>query len=159
MTAATASLLQVGEQAPDITLKDQHGTPVTLSDEVAQGRRALLVFFPFAFSSICTNELLEIQLNIDRFDNDRVRPYGVSCDASFALKAWAAHEGYRFPLLSDFWPHGAAARAWGVFDQTSGMARRGTFLVSPSREVVWSLVHEGDEARDVDVLHRAVRDL
>lgn len=146
-----------GERAPDLRLPDQYGAPVTLSEAVAD-RHALLVFYPFAFSPICTGELLEIQLDIDEFANDRVQVLAVSCDPTYSLGAWAAREGYRFPILSDFWPHGAASRAWGVFDDTSGMARRGTFLVDPSRTVRWSLVHEGNEPRDVGALHRAVRD-
>lgn len=148
----------VGGRAPELCLPDQHGGMVRLSEAVAD-RHALLVFYPFAFSSICTGELLEIQLNIDEFVNDRVQVYGVSCDPPHALRAWAAHEGYRFPLLSDFWPHGEASRAYGVFDESSGMSVRGTFLVTPSMEVRWSLLHGPGEAREIGVLHEAVRDL
>lgn len=155
---ASATYPRPGDRAPALSLPDQYGEPLTLAEAVAD-RHALLVFYPFAFSSICTGELLEIQLNIDEFVNDRVQVYGVSCDPTHSLKAWAATEGYRFPLLSDFWPHGEASRAWGVFDETSGKSVRGTFLVSPSLEVVWSLVHESGEAREIGVLHEAVRDL
>lgn len=149
---------QVGEAAPDFTLTDQRGEPVTLSTAVAD-RHALLVFFPFAFSSICTGELLEIQLNVDEFVNDRVNVYAISCDPRHAQAAWAAHEGYRFPLLSDFWPHGAVARAYGVLDEESGMAVRGTFVVDPQMQVVWSLVNGPGEQRDIGVLHKAVKNL
>lgn len=149
---------QVGQTAPDFTLTNQRGEPVTLSAAVAD-RHALLVFFPFAFSSICTGELLEIQLNIHRFDNDRVLTYGISCDAQESLRAWAAYEGYRFPLLSDFWPHGEVSRAYGVFDEQSGMALRGTFLVDPSMTVRWSLVNGPGEQREIGALHDAVRHL
>ncbi|WP_109473566.1 peroxiredoxin [Ornithinimicrobium cavernae] len=148
----------VGDTAPDFTLTDQTGATVTLSD-VVRDRHALLVFFPFAFSSICTGELLEIQLNIDEFVNERVGVYAVSCDPRHSQAAWAAHEGYRFPLLSDFWPHGAVARDYGVFDETSGMAVRGTFVVDPEMKVRWSLVHGPGEQRDIGVLHAAVKDL
>lgn len=148
----------VGERAPELSLPDQHGDMQTLADVVAD-RHALVVFFPFAFSSICTGELLDIQLNIDEFANDRVQVLAVSCDSTYALRAWGAQEGYRFPLLSDYWPHGQAARAWGVLDETSGMARRGTFLIDPSHTVRWSLELEHGEMREVGVLHRAVRDL
>lgn len=153
-----ASSPQVGELAPDFTLTDQHGEAVTLSAAAAD-RHVLLVFFPFAFSGICTTELLEIQLNIDRFVNERVQVYGVSCDSSVSLRFWAAHEGYRFPLLSDFWPHGKVARAYGVFQEDAGMAVRGTFVVDPQMRVQWSLVHGPGEQRDIGVLHRAVKGL
>lgn len=148
----------VGDEAPDFTLTDQTGAPVTLSEAV-RDRHALLVFFPFAFSSICTGELLEIQLNVDEFVNERVNVYAISCDARDTQAAWAAHEGYRFPLLSDFWPHGKVAQAYGVFDQTSGMAVRGTFVVNPQLQVVWSLVNAPGQQRDIGELHAAVKDL
>ena len=147
-----------GDRAPELVLPDQHGDHVRLSELVAD-RHALLVFFPFAFSAICTGELLEIQLNIDEFVNDRVQVVGVSCDPRHALRAWAATEGYRFPLLSDFWPHGEASRAYGVFDEDSGMAIRGTFLVDPTMTVRWSLVHPRGEQRPIGLLHEAVRSL
>ncbi len=147
---------QVGAPAPDFTLRDQYGVERTLSKAV-QDSAVLLVFYPFAFSGICTGELLDIQLNIDRFANDRVQVFGISCDAAPALKTWAAVEGYRFPLLSDFWPHGAVARDYGVFMETSGMAVRGTFLVDAALTVRWSLISGPGESRDIAVLDRAVQ--
>jgi peroxiredoxin len=150
--------LQVGDRAPDFTLRDQYGQEVTLSEAV-RDKHALLVFYPFAFSGICAGELLEIQLNIDRFSNDAVQVFGISCDAGPAIKAWAAHEGYRFPLLSDFWPHGQVATAFGVLHQESGMAMRGTFLVDPTMTIRWALVYGPGEQRDIGVLHDAVKGL
>lgn len=159
MTLSTMpAALGVGDTVPDFTLTDQSGAQVTLSQTVAD-RHALLVFFPFAFSSICTGELLEIQLNIDEFVNERVNVYAISCDPRHAQAAWAAHEGYRFPLLSDFWPHGEVARSYGVFDEASGMAVRGTFVVDPQMRLVWALVNGPGEQRDIGVLHAAVKDL
>jgi peroxiredoxin (alkyl hydroperoxide reductase subunit C) len=149
---------QVGDRAPDFELLDQRGCPVRLSEAVAD-KHALLVFFPFAFSGICTGELLEIQLNIDRFVNDKATVFGISCDARESLRYWAAHEGYRFPLLSDFWPHGEVSRRYGVFEETSGMAVRGTFLVGPDQTVRWSLVHGPGQPRDIGDLHAAVSQL
>ncbi|MFK5634939.1 MULTISPECIES: peroxiredoxin [unclassified Ornithinimicrobium] len=150
--------IEVGSRAPDFTLPDQYGDPLTLSEAVAD-RHALLVFFPFAFSSICTGELLEVQLSIDEFANERVQVHAVSCDPVPALKTWAAIEGYRFPLLSDFWPHGEVSRAYGVLDEASGTAARGTFLVAPDLTVRWSLVHGEAETRPIGLLHEAVREL
>ncbi|MFB9730614.1 peroxiredoxin [Ornithinimicrobium kibberense] len=149
---------RVGDRAPELDLPDQHGERRLLPELVAD-RHLLVVFFPFAFSSICTGELLEIQLNIDEFVNDRVQVVGVSCDPTSSLRAWAAQEGYRFPLLSDFWPHGRAARSYGVLDEGTGAATRGTFLVDPDRVVTWSLVHGPGEERPIGLLHEAVRGL
>lgn len=150
--------LVAGDPAPDFTLRDQYGAAHTLSD-VVKHKNAMLVFFPFAFSGICTGELLEIQLNIDRFENDAVQVFGISCDASPALKSWASVEGYRFPLLSDFWPHGDVSKAYGAFFEEAGMAVRGTFLVDSSMTVTWALVNGPGEQRDVGVLSAAVKDL
>lgn len=154
----TPGVPTVGQAAPGFTLPDQHGNQVSLAGLVRH-RHALVVFFPHAFSSICTAELLEVQLNIDRFVNDAVQVVGVSCDPRHALRMWGAHEGYRFPLLSDFWPHGAASRAYGVFDEAGGMAVRGTFLVDPEGVVRWSLVRDPGEQREIGELHAAVRGL
>jgi len=156
--SAYPASVQVGHTAPDFTLADQYGSSHTLAEAV-RDRHALLVFFPFAFSGICTGELLEIQLNIDRFVNDDVEVFGVSCDPAPALKSWAAIEGYRFPLLSDFWPHGQVARSYGVFHEESGMAVRGTFLVTPERRVRWALTLGPGEQRDIGALHDAVKSL
>lgn len=150
--------VRVGDPAPDFTLPDQHGGRVTLS-EVAADRHVLLVFVPFAFSGICTGELLEVQLNIDQFVNDRVQVMALSCDPVESLRAWGVLEGYRFPLLSDFWPHGEVARSYGVFFDPGGMAARGTFLVDPGLTVRWSLVNGPGEQRDIGALHEAVRGL
>ncbi|MGC1207572.1 MAG: peroxiredoxin [Ornithinimicrobium sp.] len=147
----------LGSPAPDFTLRDQYGVTHTLSDTVAD-KSAMLVFFPFAFSGICTGELLEIQLNIDRFVNESVQVIGISCDASPALKSWASIEGYRFPLLSDFWPHGQVAQAYGVFFEEAGMALRGTFLVDSSMTVRWSLIQGPGENRDIALLDAAVQE-
>lgn len=85
----------------------------------------LLVFYPFAFSGICTGELGEIRDDLGRFETEHVTTLAISCDPMFSLRGWADQQGYFFPLLSDFWPHGEVARAFGVFDDSAGMARRG----------------------------------
>src|SRR5919202_430007 len=129
--AAEAGAPEVGSAAPDFTLKDQNNQEVTLSS--FRGRRAvLLVFYPFAFSGICTGELCAVRDDIADFQNDDVQILAISVDHPFALKAWSQSEGFDFPLLSDFWPHGEVAKAYGVFNEAHGMAVRGTFLVDPA---------------------------
>lgn len=140
--------IAVGDQAPEFTLKDQFGQDTELS-ELRSQRPVLLVFYPFAFSGICTGELCSVRDDLTRFQNDRVSFAAISCDPMFTLKAWADHEGYDFPLLSDFWPHGEVARAFGVFNEDAGMAIRGTFLVDASGTVSWALVNGPGEARDL----------
>jgi peroxiredoxin len=136
-----------GDAAPDFLLPDAHGTPVSLV--ALRGAPVVLVFFPFAFSGICTFELGELRDNIEDFEAVGARLLGISCDPRFALRAWSEEEGFGFDLLSDFWPHGAAARTYGVFDESSGMALRGSFLVDADGIVRWSVVNEAGVARDL----------
>jgi peroxiredoxin (alkyl hydroperoxide reductase subunit C) len=120
--------IEVGTQAPDFTLKDQNNQEVTLADFT--GRKAvLLVFYPLAFSGTCQGELAEIRDNLPQYANDYVQVLTVSVDSVYSHKIWANNEGYNFPMLSDFWPHGAVATAYGVFNEQAGVANRGTFVI------------------------------
>lgn len=144
--APTATPPAAGTQAPLFTLADQHGSDRSLADELEQ-RPALLVFYPFAFSRICGGELRELQASLGEFEGRGVSLFGVSCDPMFSLRVYAEQEGFGFPLLSDFWPHGEVARTYGVFDAAKGCARRGSFLIGRDGVVRWSLVNPISEAR------------
>jgi peroxiredoxin len=139
--------LSIGDEAPDFTLRDQNGTDVSLSALTAE-RNVVVVFYPWAFSGICTGELDEIRDHLERFVSDEVQVVCISCDAIFSVRAWADIQGYFFPLLSDAWPHGAVARAYGVLNETTGAALRGTFLVGRDRRIAWTLINETGEPRD-----------
>lgn len=146
---------EVGTEAPDFTVKDQNNQDVTLSS--FRGERAvLLVFYPFAFSGICTSELGAVRADLADFQNDDVQILGISTDHPYALKAWAESQGYDFPLLSDFWPHGEVAKAYGVFLEKRGMAVRGTFLVDKAGIVRFAEVNAPGEARDQNSWRKAV---
>lgn len=147
----------VGERAPLFTLRDQNGAEVSLADQLGD-KHALLVFYPWAFSGICTGELTEIRDDLGCFVSDRVHVFAISCDPMFSLRAYADRDGYFFPLLSDFWPHGEVARAYGVFDEAAGAARRGTFLIDPDGIIRWSLVTGIGERRDFSGYHAALAD-
>jgi peroxiredoxin len=149
--------LRVGDPVPDLTLPDTHGTPVALSE--LRGEPLVLVFVPFAFSCTCTGELGELRDEIGLFDDAGARLVAVSCDAMFTLRAWAEREGYPFDLLSDFWPHGAAARAFGVLDESTGHALRGSFLVDADGVLRWSLVHPRGRARPLEAYREALATL
>lgn len=140
--------LAVGDRAPDFTLSCQLGGEVTLSS-FAGHKDLLLVFVPFAFSGICTGELSGIRDDLGSFESDDLQVLALSCDPLYALRAWADQEGYFFPLLSDFWPHGAVASAYGVFDPEHGMAVRGTFLIDREGVVRWRLINPAGTARDL----------
>jgi mycoredoxin-dependent peroxiredoxin len=147
--------LQVGQSAPDFELKDNTGSVVRLSDY--QGKQPVaLVFYPFAFSGICTGELCEIRDNLTVFGDANVQVLAVSCDPAHSLRVFAEQEGYTFPLLSDFWPHGAVAQQYGVFLDGPGMASRGTFLVDTDGVLRWSVVNGPGEARPIAAYREAV---
>ena len=148
----------VGEPAPDFTLRNQHGESVTLS-QFRGAKNVILVFYPFAFSGICTGELCEIRDELADFEGEDVQVLGISCDPMHSLRAWADREGYTFPLLSDFWPHGAVATQYGVFAADKGFAIRGTFLVDTEGVVRWSLVNGPGQARDFDGYREALAHL
>ncbi len=146
---------EVGTEAPDFTLKDQNNQEVTLSSFRGE-RNVLVVFYPFAFSGICTGELCAVRDDLGSFQNDDVQILGVSVDHVFGLKAWADAQGYQFPLLADFWPHGEVAKAYGVFNEAAGFAVRGTFLVDKTGTVRFAEVNGPGEARDQDAWKKAL---
>ena len=141
----------VGDAAPDFRTRNQHGETVTLSGllEAGHEERVLLVFYPWAFSGICTGELGALRAGHAELVEAGVRVVAVSCDAMFTLRAFADAENLPFELLSDHWPHGAIARAYGVFDDEAGCALRGSFLLDRSGTITWSVLNGIGEARDI----------
>ncbi|MEN3267412.1 peroxiredoxin [Pseudonocardia sp.] len=146
---------EVGSEAPDFTLKDQNNQEVTLSSFRGE-RNVLLVFYPFAFSGICQGELCSVRDDLPSFQNDDVQILAISVDHAFTLKAWADAQGYEFPLLADFWPHGEVSQAYGVFNDKRGMALRGTFLVDKAGIVRFSEVNQPGDAREQEGWKKAV---
>ena len=140
--------LTIGTSAPDFTLMDQHGSPVTLSSFKGQ-KNVVILFYPFAFSGICTGELCALRDDLAAFQNDDVQLLAISCDPMYAQRAFAEQEGYKFPVLADFWPHGGAAKAYGVFDEARGCAVRGTFIVDKNGNLVWQIVNGLGDARNL----------
>lgn len=141
--------IQVGEHAPDFELKDNHGAPVRLSDH--HGRQnVVLVFYPFAFTSVCTDELRALRDGPARLADRDTRLIAVSTDSVHTLRVFAEQERLEYPLLSDFWPHGDVARAYGVFDENKGCAVRGTFVIDREGLVRWTVVNALPDARDLN---------
>ena len=140
--------LKIGTAAPDFTLMDQHGSPVTLSSFKGE-KNVVILFYPFAFSGICTGELCALRDDLGAFQNDDAQLLAISCDPMYAQRAFAEHEGYKFPVLADFWPHGGAAQTYGVFDDARGCATRGTFIVDKNGNLVWQIVNGLGDARNL----------
>jgi mycoredoxin-dependent peroxiredoxin len=127
--------VEPGQDAPDFELKDQDGNMVSLASH--RGEKAVaLVFYPFTFTGTCQGELCELRDDINAFAAENVQVLAVSCDSPFAQKKWAEEQGFNFPVLSDFWPHGAVSKAYGVFNDALGCANRATFLIDTDGTVV-----------------------
>jgi peroxiredoxin len=138
--------ISVGDRAPEFSLPDQDKQVVSLTD--LRGTPVLLVFYPFAFSGICTGELCQLRDELAAYTDAGVKVLAVSTDPVFSLKAFKAQEGFDFPLLSDFWPHGTVAESYGVFNEKAGMALRGTFLIDAEGTIVFAEVNQPGDARE-----------
>jgi peroxiredoxin len=138
--------LSVGDAAPDFSLPDQDKQVVSLAG--LRGTPVLLVFYPFAFSGICTGELCQLRDELTTYTDAGVTVLAISTDPVFSLKAFREQQGFEFRLLSDFWPHGEVAQAYGVFNDKAGMAVRGTFLVDADGKVAFAEVNGPGDARE-----------
>lgn len=154
----TTPMIEVGAAAPDFVLRDQNNEEVQLSS--FRGEKAvLIVFYPFAFTGICTGELSRVRDELDTFQNDAVQVLTVSCDSPYAHKIFSEREGFEFPLLADFWPHGAVAQAYGVFNEKVGAANRGTFLVDRDGVVRFAECNSIGQGRDASAWQAAIKAL
>jgi mycoredoxin-dependent peroxiredoxin len=150
--------LEKNMTAPDFTLRNQFGQTVSLSD--FRGKKAVaLVFFPVAFTGTCTDELCSLRDNIGLFQRNGVELIAISCDNKASLRVFAEQERYDFTLLSDFWPHGAVAREYGVFLEKKGYADRATFLVDKNGKIAATFVTDSNTARVMADYERAVAEL
>jgi peroxiredoxin len=149
--------VEIGDQAPDFVLKDQHGTDVKLS--ALRGTNVVLVFYPLAFSGVCSGELCEMRDSFPESEREDVELLTVSVDSVYVHRTWAETEGYEFGLLSDFWPHGEVAKAYGVFDDERGLATRGTFIIDKEGVIRWKVVNAIPQARDLAEYKKALAEL
>lgn len=127
--------IEVGQRAPEFTLKDPQGNDVSLASLLEQGG-VVLVFYPFTFTGVCEGELCSLRDNLAEFDTGQAQVVAISCDSRHSQRVWSEQQGYGFPVLSDFWPHGAVARAYGVFNEDLGCANRATFVIDRNGVVV-----------------------
>ena len=143
------SVLEVGDDAPDFELRDQHGQRVGLSSLRAT-RPVAIVFFPSAFSPVCSSELAALHGAHPELERAGVSVVTVSCDPMFTLRAFSDGERIEFPMLTDFWPHGAVSKAYGVFDRDLGCSKRSTFVVDQGGQVRWLVHNAMPDPRSID---------
>jgi peroxiredoxin len=149
--------LSVGDPAPEFSLRDQDKQEVSLAE--LRGTPVLLVFYPFAFSGLCTGELCQLRDELAEYTEAGVKVLAISTDPTFSLKAFREKEGFDFPLLSDFWPHGEAAQAYGAFNEKAGMALRATFLVDAEGKIAFAEVNSPGDVREQSGWKQAVAEL
>jgi peroxiredoxin (alkyl hydroperoxide reductase subunit C) len=149
--------LDVGAEAPDFVLKDQNNQDVRLSE--LRSRNVLLVFYPLAFTGTCQGELCSVRDNVGDFVNATTQVLTVSVDSVYAHKVWADQQGYDFPLLSDFWPHGGVAREYGVFNEDRGFANRGTFIIDREGIIRFAELNLPGDPRNQDAWRKILTDL
>ena len=149
--------VSVGQAAPDFTLTDHQGNQHTLTDY--RGKRVVLMFFPKAFTGICTGEVCTLRDRSAEFSNDDTVLLSVSCDQAPSLAKFAEVESVNYPLLSDFWPHGEVAQSYGVFVDKLGVATRATFLIDREGTVRWSVVNGLGDERSADDYAAALADI
>ena len=150
--------LEIGRPAPEFTLKDQHGQDVSLSD-FRGSKNVVIVFYPFAFSRVCTGELCELRDRITDFADESTALVAISCDHMFSQRAYAERDGYTFPLLSDYWPHGAVSQAYGIFNEKVGCSGRATFIIDREGVLRWMVENDIPEARDVEEYRKILAEL
>jgi mycoredoxin-dependent peroxiredoxin len=148
----------VGMEAPDFELRDNNAQTQRLSS-FRGDKNVVLVFYPFAFTGVCTGEMCAIRDDVESLQNDDTQVFAISCDTVASLRVFAEKEGLSYPLLSDFWPHGEVAKAYGVFNETLGAADRGTFVIDKSGIVRWTVRNAIKDARDLSDYQKALAEL
>jgi peroxiredoxin len=139
------SLIAAGTQVPDFVLKREDGSDFTQGDLI--GQTTVLVFYPFAFSPVCTDQLQVYDEALDDFRAQGATLYGVSTDATWSQTAFREKLGVSIQQLSDFEPKGATARKLGAYFEPGGMTNRAIVIVGPDGVVVWS--HLADSPGDL----------
>jgi len=138
-----------GETAPDFTLRDQEGKEFKLSDQ--QGKRVLLSFHPLAWTGVCTAQMKSLEANYKTIASLNTLPVGLSVDAVPSKKAWADDMKLKqLRILSDFWPHGAVAKAYGLFREHGGTSERANVIVDEKGKVAWVKVYEISQLPDIN---------
>lgn len=150
--------IAIGSAAPDFELSDQHGNKVSLSSFKGK-KNVVLLFYPFSFTGTCTGELCAMRDDLSPFQNEDVELLAISCDSMFTQRVFAEREGYQFPVLADFWPHGAVAKSYGIFEEARGCSLRGTFIIDKEGIVRWQVVNGLGDARILDDYKVAIASL
>lgn len=133
-------MLQIGSFAPDFSLKDQNGTIIQMSQ--FKGKKILLSFHPLAWTSVCANQMKSLEENYDEFEKLNTVPLGLSVDPVPSKKAWAESLGLKkLKILSDFWPHGNAAKLYDIFREKDGFSERANIIIDERGKIIFFKVY------------------
>jgi mycoredoxin-dependent peroxiredoxin len=146
--------VEVGQDAPDFTLRDENGEEVPLSS--LRGRNVVLIFFPAAFSGLCTKELHTATDLAEKYGAAGAEVFGVSVDSPYALKAFKRDEGLEARFLSDFHPKGQVAEEYDAYIPEAGVATRATYVIDKDGKVAYKMVNHPGEMRDQDAIIEAL---
>jgi peroxiredoxin len=143
--SAADLLIEPGEAAPDFTLPNHRGEPVSLAD--FRGRKLMLVFYPADFSLVCSDQLSVYQEVLGQIEEAGVRLVGVSVDSSWSHNAFRKKLGLEMPLLADFHPKGEMSRSYGAYIEDFGTANRSLVLIDEEGVVRW--VYEAPSVTEI----------
>jgi peroxiredoxin len=146
--------VEVGQEAPDFTLRDENGEEVPLSS--LRGRNVVLIFFPAAFSGICTKELHTATDLAERYGAAGAEVFGVSVDSPYALKAFKRDEGLAVRFLADNHPKGEMSAAYDAYIPEAGVATRATYVIDKDGQVAYKAVNHPGEQRDQEAIVEAL---
>jgi peroxiredoxin len=152
-----SSLIAAGGVAPAFELRSAPDRTVKLSD--FRGQSLILVFYPADWSPVCTDQLALYNELLPLFQEHRAKLLGISVDSAWSHRAFAESRNLRFPLLADFEPKGAVARAYGVYNQQDGTSQRALFVIDSDGIVRWSYISPDDVNPGADGILRALEEL
>lgn len=142
-------MLKVGEAAPDFELKDQNRNGVSLSK--FKGKRILLSFHPLAWTKVCAEQMKSLEANQTAFEDLGTIALGLSVDTVPSKQAWAKELGIeRTQLLSDFWPHGAVAKSYGIFREKDGFSERANIIIDENQKIIFIKIYEISQLPDIE---------
>lgn len=149
------AMVAVGKAAPDFLLRDQSGQRRGLAD--LAGSKAMVIFMPFAFTRTCEGEMCTLRDNLHHLESSGAKFLVITCDTRHSNRRWAEDQGFNFPILSDFWPHGEVSRAYGSFNEAIGASMRATFVLDENGVVTEIIATERlDIPRDFEEYERAL---
>jgi peroxiredoxin len=149
-------MIMIGEKGPGFTIPDQDGQNFNLYS--VEGKKTLLSFHPAAFTGVCADQMKSLEANWDRFQSANTIPLGISVDTVPSKNAWAKDLGIKnVRLLSDFWPHGAVARLYGVFREKDGRSERANIILDEGKRVIFAKTYPLSQLPDIEEIFKALK--